>query len=385
MAAIGVLAATQEDREQIKLRLGELGHAADVVGRLDEALESARERRPGAFVIVDGDGADAGQLARELLRAFPLLPVLVALKRRDAARAVELMRLGAAEVVGPPWTPESLRACVSKSLRWQGTALTPLRVVPRRRSAAWYALAVGVFLSSALAAASFRRMEAARAAAAAKVDRWELPSQHPAGLAFDGRSLWVVDWFSQSLYEHSREDARVLSVRHLTAETPVAAAFTPEAVWTASADGSASRRMKDAKLTPLQRVPKGAPSAAGLVFDGLYVWTLDQRARVLRKRVPDAELSVVSTHRVPGVKPVGLAWDGSALWTLDAGDRALRRHDARRPEESLEYVPLPEYEDGRYAPAGLAWDGERFWTVAERRGLTAPALLIRHAARGAGR
>lgn len=378
MAAIGVLAAETGDREELSLLLGELGHRAEGAGALDEALATARERRPRAFVVVDGGGADAEVLARELSRAFPLVPVVAALKTRDARRAVALMRAGAAEVVAPPWTREDLKACVSKSLRASGTVLSPLRLAPRRRSAVWYALCVGAFLAAALGTASLRRAERLRAAAAARVDQWPLAVAHPAGLAFDGQDVWVVDWFTQSFYRQSREDAHVISVAHLTSETPVAASFAPDGLWTVTADGTITRRMRDAKLTPLQRYAKAAPNSAGLAFDGLYLWTLDQRSKTLTKRLLDETLTPVAHWRLPGLKPVAVVWDGRALWTLDAGDRVLRRHDLERPDLALTLVPLPEYGDGVYAPTGLAWDGTRFWTVAERRDGKGPGRLFRH-------
>ncbi|MEK7383998.1 MAG: response regulator [Elusimicrobiota bacterium] len=383
MSAIGLLAAETEDREELSLLLGELGHRVDGAALLDQAVESAREGRSRAFLVVDGGGADAEMLTRELVRAYPLMPVVVALKTRDATRAVALMRAGAFEVVAPPWTRSDLKACISKSLRFTGTALTPVRLAPRRRRAAWYALAVGAFFAVAIGVASLRRAEQLRRAEAAKVDHWDLPVSHPAGLAFDGKDLWVVDWFSQSLYQHSRADAKVLGLRHLSAETPVAAAFATDAVWTATADGAVVRRMKNDALTPLERFPNGAPGAAGIAFDGLYLWTLDAHDKVLRKHLLDATLTVLSTHRAAGLKPVALVWDGDALWTLDAGDRLLRRLDLERPEQFVAAIPLAEYGDGVYAPTGLAWDGERFWTVAERRDGKGPARLFRHRREGA--
>jgi DNA-binding response OmpR family regulator len=383
MAAIGLLAAEAGDREELAALLGELGHAAEAAGRLAEALEFAAARRPRAFVVVDGGGADAETLTRELSRAFPLLPVVAALKVRDASRAVALMRAGAVEVVAPPWTREDLRACVSKGLRSPGTVLSPVRLAPRRRSPAWYALAVGAFLAVSLGVASLKRARENATAAAARVDRWTLPMAHPSGLAFDGKDLWVIDWFSQSFYEQSRADARVLSLRHLTAETPVAAAFSQDAVWTVSADGTIVRRMRDFRFTPLQRYAKAAPNCAGLAFDGLYLWTLDAHTKELSKRLLDADLTVVARYRLPGLKPTALVWDGSSLWTLDAGDRVLRRHDLENPERAVAVLPLPEYSDGVYVPKGLAWDGERFWTVAERRDEKGPAQLARHREEGA--
>lgn len=378
MAAISLLAAELDDREELGSLLGEFGHRVDGAARLEQAVAAAQARRPRAFLVVDGGGADGEVLVRELAHSFPLLPVVVALKTRDASRAVALMRAGALEVVAPPWTREDLKACVSKSLRGSGTALSPIRVAPRKRSAAWYALAVGAFLAASLGVASLKRAAAHRAAEAARTDAYGLPVSHPAGLAFDGRDLWVVDWFSQSLYQTSRDDARTLSVRHLPAETPVAAAFAADAVWTVSAGGTVERRMRDAKLTPLQAYAKAAPNSAGLAFDGLFLWTLDAHAKTLTKRLLDASLTPVATVRAPGLKPVALVWDGKALWTLDAGDRVLRRHDPVKPELVNALLPLPEYGDGQFAPTGLAWDGARFWTVAERRDGSGPARLIRH-------
>lgn len=378
MSAIGLLAKENEDREHLSTMLGELGHAVETAGRLEEALETARERRPRAFLLVDGPACDAEVLTRELLRAFPLLPVVVALKVRDARRAVELMRAGAAEVVAPPWTPEDLKACVAKALRYQGTAVSISRAAPLRRSPIWYVLAAAVFLAAGLGTASKKRAEEARIAAAAKVDRWDLPVRHPAGLAFDGKAVWLIEWFTQSFYALATDEPNVKIVRHLTAETPIAAAFTGEAVWTVSADGSVTRRMRDDALTPLTRYPRAAPGCAGLAFDGLYLWTLDARAKVLRKHLVDRELSVLAAYKWRGTKPAGLVFDGKTLWSLDAGDRRLLRHSLERPEDPVDSLPLPEYALGDKIPAGLAWDGTNFWTVASSRDEKSPAALIRH-------
>lgn len=377
MAAIGIVGADPRDREALMGLLGEMGHLAHGAGRLEEALEIARERRPGAFLLVDGGGVDAEVLARELRRAYPLLPLFVALKTRDARRAVDLMRVGAAEVVAPPWTPVELKASISKTLRFQGTALTPLRLAPPRRAPLYFLLAVGLFFAGALARTAYLRERRAAAAAAAVVHVWDLPVSHPAGLAFDGRDVWVVDWYSQSLYAHSPQDAALREVRHLTAETPLSAHFAGDAVWTVGADGAVARRMRDAKLTVLQRWPGAAPNPAGIVFDGLYLWTLDGRARRLTRRLPDADLTVAGVYRVPGAKPVGLAYDGKTLWTLDAADRSLRRHNLDRPDEAVELVPLRDYSEGKEIPTGLAWDGTRFWIASERRDGKGPARLRR--------
>ena len=149
-------------------------------------------------------------------------------------------------------------------------------------------------------------------------------------------------------------------------------------MWTVSADGTVIRRMRDDKMTPLARYGKAAPNCAGLAFDGLYLWTLDARAKVLRKHLVDRELSVIATYKWRGSKAAGLVFDGRSLWTLDAADRRLVRYGLERPEEPIDGIPLSEYAEGNFIPTGVSWDGARFWTVGEARDGRSPARLVRH-------
>ena len=378
MATVGMLCADPARRERLALLAGECGYSVRPAARLTEALELLREGRPRLMLIADGPGHDAAVALREVLRAAPLLPVVVALERRDSARAVVLMRLGAAEVVAPPWTKEALRGCLSKALRLQGTSYSLARPA-RRAKLPYYLLAVGLFVAAALGKSAVERRERLAAEAAGRKVQWDLPTKQPAGLAWDGRALWSVDWFSQSLYVHDA-GAEVRRVVHFTADTPVGVAFGAGAAWTAMASGVLVKHMTDAKWTAVDRYPGVA--TGGMAFDGLYLWTADAKAKRLSKRILDSRLTVVGSYPYPGDEPAGLAWDGKALWSLDGPGRQLVRHNLERPDEALDRLPLPEYGDGAYRPAGLAWDGERFWTIGEKRPPnTGAARLFRHAAR----
>jgi DNA-binding response OmpR family regulator len=378
VAVIGIVGSDAEDRRRLSLLAGEAGHQAHSAGRLDETVEILRELRPRAMVVVDSADSDAGVLLREVLRAAPLMPVVVALKVRDSARAVALMRTGAAEVVPPPWTPESVKASLSKSLRHQGTALS---LSKRRRnwSAHAYLAAVAVFVGASLGYLSWRRVQAQRAAAAAVDARahWELPYRHPAAMAFDHGTLFVADWFSQAVYAHDARTLSVKSVAHFPNEMPVALAMGSEAAWSASAGGVIVRHMKDAMMTPLER--SAAPRTLALAFDGLYLWSIEGgKTPVIRKRLPDGRASPVASYRYPGSRPAALVWDGAALWSLDAGNRELVRHNPERPDEPTGRMPLIEYSDGVYRPVALGFDGKDFWTIGERRDAKGPARLFRH-------
>lgn len=382
MATLGLLGPDGAERDRLGLIAGECGHAVRGAHAVLEAVELLREARPKVMLLLDAPGHDAAAALRELLRASPLLPVVVALHRRDAARAVKLMRLGAAEVVAPPWTREALEAVLAKAARYQGTAL---KVVRTRAASRWpyFALAVCLFFAAALGRASWLRRERLALEAAQVRTSWDLPYRHPAGMAFEGGSLWVADWFSQSLYAHAPADASVRRLVHFPADMPVAVAMGAGAGWTVTATGAVVKHQLDAKWTVLDRLPGLGVGATGLVYDGLYLWLADAKGRRLQKRLPDARLSLVASYKYPGQEPTGLAFDGRSLWSLDGPNRRLVRHNLERPDEALEEIPLPEYSDGKYRAAGAAWDGGRFWTVGERmpRG-SGPARLFQHPPRG---
>lgn len=397
MACLLLLGADPEDRRRLALFAGECGHLAHEAARLEEAVELLRERRPRALLVVDGPGDDAALNLREILRLAPLLPVVVALKKRDATRAVALMRGGAAEVLASPWTREDLDAGLSKSLRASGTSLSVARErAPRPRSAPLYFFAVLLFFGLAFSYVALQRKDELRRRELDKRASWELPYHHPAGMAFDGTDLLVLDWFTQSLYVHDArpaegEDApRELPVRKVlpfTKEAPVALAMSRDSVWLVTASGFVSRRMRDGKMTPVGRYPAGSPQPLGIAYDGLYLWTVDGRQKLLLKHLLDDRLSVIASYPYPGAKPVALAFDGKALWSLDAGHRELLRHNLDRPEDITRRLALAEYKDGRYVGVGLAWDGRRFWTVGSVRpeGSAPPRVVVHQTADPAAR
>lgn len=381
MATLGLLADDELDRQRLVLLAGESGYAVMSAGRIGEAVEVLREHRPKAMLVVDGPRGDAAAALREILRVAPLMPVVVALRRRDANRAVHLMRLGAAEVVSAPWSREALEPCLSKALRCQGTAFSVV-YAPPRPALPYYLLAVLVFFGAAFGYLSLQRKEKLGREALEKKGYWDMPYKHPAGLAYDdkGRSLWSADWFTQSLYEHSPADLSIKRIIHFTAQMPTSVSFAMDAVWSVTAKGAIVRHMRDAALTQVQVYKDAAPHTAGIAYDGLYLWTCDPARRLIYKRLTDAGLTVLASYRYPGAEPAALVFDGKSLWSLDAGNRELIRHNLERPDEPTGRVSLPEYADGAYKPRGLAWDGTRFWTSAEKMPKdSGPARVFQHA------
>ncbi|MHB2026011.1 MAG: response regulator [Elusimicrobiota bacterium] len=359
---IGLLCADPESRREISLLAGEAGYGTHPMASLEQALEEITQRRPDAVLLVDLKTWDGERLLREILRAVPLMPVVIAAQTRDAARAVSLMRLGAAEVVSPPWTKEGLSACLSKAIRSSGTALS-LAPRARPRRIPLYFLALSAFLTLCFGILSLRHARDERQIAATRVDFKDLPYRHPSGLAWDGSYFWVSDWFSQSLYVHAPPNLNIIRVVHFTDKTPLAVLFAQGFVWRLDASGLIVRSSDDERLQALQKY--NAPGTISMAYDGLYFWTLDDRGKI-HKRLPDIDLTEIASYQCPDHDPVAVAYDGKTLWVLDARNREIVRLNPERPDEGLERIPLPEYSAGRYLPVGLAWDGKNFWTVGQK-------------------
>lgn len=382
MAVIGVLAGDEQARRDLRLAIEELGYRAAPAADLKRALELVRSEHPRLILVAQAPAErTAESLLAELEREAPLLPVVVALSARKAARALELLRSGALEVVPPPWTAESLAAVLKKALRVKGTALEAFRPPERARGALYYfaAAAMVALLAFGFSALSHRRRLARAAAEVVPPSSWELPYAHPAGLAFDGRELWVSDWYQEAVYRHDAKDLRVRRAVPLPRETPGAVALAGDALFVAAIPRGFVKHQLDERLRTLGRYDDAAPQTVGMAYDGLYLWTCDTARKRLYKRILDSELSVVESFDYPGSRPAALAFDGTALWSLDAGNKELLRHELDRPEGVSDRVPLPEYRSGEWEPTGLAWSGEAFWSVAQRaRGARGTGRLFLH-------
>jgi CheY-like chemotaxis protein len=373
MAVIALVAKDDKTRGELRLALEELGHRAAPACDLKGGLELLNTERPRLMLVAQDPAEDVAEaMLFELEREAPLLPVVVALTRRSAPRALELLKAGAYEVVAPPWGAEALRGSLAKALRFHGTSFEqprPAGPAEAARAAGAWLLAALLLLAGAggLRVLYLHRRRAAEAARPAPATQWALPYGHPAGLAYDGRELWVSDWFSAVLYRHTPGDKRVAATVPLPGEVPGALAFAGGALYVASGPRAIVKHMLDGRFASLGRFQDAAPQTVGMAYDGLYLWTCDAAKGRLHKRVLDGELSVAASYDYPGKKPAALAFDGKRLWSLDAGERELLRHDLDDPRRVTLRLPLPEYDSGGWTPVGLAFDGRRFLSAAVKR------------------
>jgi hypothetical protein len=362
MARVLLVVGEEEIRGEMARLLERLGHEVLQSPGPPDCYSVLTGRRPQVLVAEESE-----EVLSESLRLAPSLPVVLCLRKRDAAQAVSWLKRGAFECVAPPWTGEALAAPIRRAARLQGPELgvSWFERTPRRRlswMALWIVLPSAVF---ALIALSILRSGGRREAAIQSASSFSkpLPYHHPAG-AYWRDGLWVSDWFNQSVYHHSPE-LEVLKVLHFTDATPGPFTFA-EGALLVSVGPKWLKAVPDAELRREGSWPAPGPRTVGLCYDGLYLWSLDAAENKLRKHLLDDRMSVIGSFAYPGKGAAALACGADGIWSLDETGQLLQ-HDSNRPDLVLAKSSLPQFASGVWKPTGLAREGGYFWSVGEKK------------------
>lgn len=99
--------------------------------------------------------------------------------------------------------------------------------------------------------------------------------------------------------------------------------------------------------------------AAGLTWDGTYLWLADIWSGNIYKIDP-SDGSVISSFAAPTDYPTGLAWDGTNLWVVC--EQAATAYKLDPSDGSvISSIHLPGYGEGDPNSACITWDGEYLW------------------------
>lgn len=198
-----------------------------------------------------------------------------------------------------------------------------------------------------------------------------LPVQRPAGAAWDGRNLAVIDEASGRI---ALVDPRTgASVRSLETgvKRPRALAFNGQALWvgddetmTLSAVDPATGRVTRTLKLPVP-AEKGFTSLEGLAWDGKYLWAAYFAGFSSSLNQIDPGSGRIVRSVFADCHPRGIAADGKHLWTicyngeklppkLDRRSILAQEHEMLRSRVFLGDVEARD-------PAGLVFDGESLW------------------------
>lgn len=327
-----------------------------------------------------------GQPVEELIRQVKGIAVesvlIPFLKNPSMNRALELMKTGAYDCMEPSFRPGELLGVIRAALERSVPHMPRMEVKLRpfwKKPRVWVAFSAGLLFLAGSAVFYMhwlsRQEEEYRLARIRSSSMVTLPYNHPSGIVYDGESFWVCDWFSQSIYQHARDERfSLLSVHHFSDMSPIAIAWSGAILWAVSTDGRIMKYSLDGKLSLLHSVRAPGPQPSGVAHDGNYLWTADLSRKKIYKHLPDAKLTVAGAYHYPGESPVGLFWDGAFLWGVDGASKALIRLRLDGQRLLADQVRrFPEYRKEGFKLVGATSDGSRFWSIAE-----GPARVIRH-------
>lgn len=364
---VQIICASEKDRTILRGIFRNLGADAVFSVDLNDALAVFEKTRPAAVFAADGEEPPAEIQLRELKRVAPFIPVIPLLKRRDAERAVGLMKAGALDCAHAPWTEEELRPLYRKALSLSGTSLdldtSALRA--RRRG---FALTLAAFFAFTGFAGGFYYASVKFAVRPVSVDRFALPYAHPTGLVVKRDSVLVSDWYSQALYEHDIRNFMIRRVTSLPETTPVAMAASADALWLGTAGGVMEKRLLDARYTVASKTAAFSPAPDSACFDGLYFWTADSRSGAIVKRMASDALPGLKTFKYPGQKLAALSCDKRFLWAADPGLKALVKMSLDDPERIISRTELPEYASKTLNIAAVAAVNGKIWFAGDDGG-----------------
>ena len=361
---IQVICASEKDRTMLRGIFKNLGADAVFSNDLNDALSIFEKARPAAVFIVDGEEPPAEIQLRELRRVAPFIPVIPLLKRRDAARAVGLMKAGALDCAQSPWTEEELRPLYRKALNLSGTVIELDSMALRRRRQS-LALALAGFFAFAGFTGGLYYGYKKYSPVALQPHSFYLPYAHPTGIMIKKDSVLISDWYSQGLYEHGIKNFGIKRVTSLTEITPVAMAASQDALWLAGANGVIEKRPLDARYTVASRTAAFAPPPDSVCFDGLYFWTADSRTGAIVKRMPGDALGEIKAFKYPGQKLSALTCDTRFLWVADAGLRGLVKLSLEDPERIISKTELDVYASKTLKITAMASKEGKIWFAGE--------------------
>lgn len=364
---VQIICASDKNRTILRGIFKNLGADAVFSNDLNDALAVFEKARPAAVFTVDGEEPPAEIQLRELKRVAPFIPVIPLLKRRDAERAVGLMKAGALDCAHAPWTEEELRPLYRKALSLSGTSLDLDTSALRARRRA-LALTLAAFFAFTGFAGGLYYASVKLAVKPANPDRFALPYAHPTGLVVRKDSVLVSDWYSQALYEHDIRNFMIRRVTSLPETTPVAMTASADALWLGGAGGVMEKRLQDARYTPVSKTAALSPAPDSACYDGLYFWTADSRSGVIVKRMAADALPELKSFKYPGQKLSALTCDRRFLWAADPGLRALVKMSLDDPERIISRTELPEYASRTLNITAVAAVNGKIWFAGDDGG-----------------
>ncbi len=152
------------------------------------------------------------------------------------------------------------------------------------------------------------------------------PSPCPTGIAAAGNSLWIVDRFTDKIYEMDRQNGKVLRELDSPCFQPTGMTIDDEGKLWIGSDMPDFGHDKIYRLDPdsgkvTAVIPSPVDYVHSLAWEGRAFWVGTRKGQLVRVDPDDG--SVLSSSPIPSNSMSGLAFDGKYLWSGDRGSNRL--------------------------------------------------------------
>ncbi|MFH1369011.1 MAG: hypothetical protein ABII64_07790 [Elusimicrobiota bacterium] len=365
MSKIIISVSDQQNAQEIKKALAQAGFQV-VETRNNLPLRAQISVQNPDMIIADEDIVE--NEGPDLKKLFPDKPIVAWMSRHSAKVAVELITEGAFDCTSPPLDPKTLIGIVEYALKKAKVVEHETEFMRKYLSGlvialiAVVAFAVSVFFIRDLA--DYR-----------KPKTFSLTFQNPTGVFCSGNTLWVSDWYTQSIYKYrTGKNLKLLKTYYFQGHNPNSVAFIDGLLWIIDSGGSIRRyEVKDDELIFHSSFKTPGASPTGFWQENKYFWSLDAEEGAIFEHLLKEPEDIVARYTYPGLMPIGIYYDGEYFWTAEGRTGKIYRHFGpdRDFQINATYTIIPE---GGGTLAGLSGDGANLWLVFSGQ----PAKVMRY-------
>ncbi len=292
----------------------------------------------------------------------PTTSFLVSLPDAKMKLAMESMQAGAYDCLAEPFDRLDVLAAAKRATGHHRRTLFVAKVEPPKKWPIRWGL-VGFFLCAAVLALN-------KQLNGPPVDVISLGSPHLSSVQWQGRSLWVANWYDSTVTKYNVKRGLTKASRPLAIKTiyrmqdgqPILICNTSDVFMTVGSDLKLRSHYRSSELPTLQSASCPGSSPAGLAWDGQFVWTADSEEPFLYRHGQD--LRVLGTIRNIVPHTIGLAWEGRSLWVLGNDPFQIARLEKHKKGYVWRgpYLLRHVFLEG-VAPSGMAVKFNRLWLV----------------------
>jgi len=337
----------------------------ETVESIETAIERIGNEAPALVMAKETESVNTIQsLDMTLKLKSPTTPIIVTLNNKNMEKALDFMKAGAFDCLTVPLTRFDVLVTAKRATKTKGLSLFVEKVTPpNNRSVKLISAVIGLLL---LCAGVVNYLQGP------PQNILLLDSKYLTGLQWEGRYLWVGDWFNGTVTKFKLGIGLARKWRKLETDSlfrmkdaqPILVCHTPRSLITVGTDLKMRSHKWEVGLPTLQIVPTEGSNPTGLAWDGQSLWSVDGESNLLYRydaffRIMESQKSVISN-------PVGLAWGEDGFWVVGANplqvakmERIKNGYVWRGPYVISDWIPKNK------KPTGLSVGFKRLWLIFE--------------------